>query len=78
MIIWSQLVEDEVVGPQSLVIQEGSDGISLKPFSDTDKAPPEISTSGKLAEQGDIKVGIARAGVECRIYLLMYLLGRYI
>ena len=33
----------------SLVIQKGSDGISLKPFLDTDKAPPKVATNGKLA-----------------------------
>ncbi|XP_023874497.1 uncharacterized protein LOC111987036 [Quercus suber] len=57
----TSFVEDEVVGPQSLVIQEGSDGISLEPFSDTDKAPPEVATSGKLAEQGDIKGGDSKS-----------------
>lgn len=57
----TSLVEDEVDGPQSLVIQEGSDGISLKPFSDTDKVPPEVATSGKLAEQGDIKGGDSKS-----------------
>ncbi|XP_040993723.1 uncharacterized protein LOC121240371 isoform X1 [Juglans microcarpa x Juglans regia] len=50
-------VEDDVVEPQSLEIQEGSDGISLKPISDTDKMLPDVATSGKLAEQGNIKAG---------------------
>lgn len=52
----ANLVED-VVEPQSLEIHEGSDGISLKPISDTDKVPPDVATSGKLAEQGNIKAG---------------------
>lgn len=51
------LVEDDVVEPESLEIQEGLDGISLKPFSDIDKGPPDVATSGKLAEQGNIKAG---------------------
>lgn len=55
------LVDDEVVGPQSLEIQEGTDGISLKPFSDTDKGPPYVATSEKLAEQGNIKSGDNRS-----------------
>lgn len=55
------LVEDEINGPQSLEIQEGSDGISLKPFSDTDKGLPEVATSGKLVEQGDIKGGDSKS-----------------
>ncbi|KAG2669700.1 hypothetical protein I3760_14G045200 [Carya illinoinensis] len=50
-------VEDDVVEPQSLEIQEGSDGISLKPISDTDKVLPDVATSGKLAEQGNMKAG---------------------
>ena len=45
----------------SLVIQEGSDGISLKPFSDIDKAPPEVAISGKLVEQADIKGGDSKS-----------------
>jgi hypothetical protein len=54
------LAEDEVVEPQSLEIQEGSDGISLKPLSDTDKGPLDVATSGKLEEQGSIKGGDSR------------------
>lgn len=54
------LADDEVVEPQSLEIQEGSDGISLKPFSDTDKGPLDVATSGKLEEQGSIKGGDSR------------------
>lgn len=41
------LIEEEVVEPQSLEIQESSDGISLKPFPETDKHPLEVSTNGK-------------------------------
>ncbi|CAL5195424.1 unnamed protein product [Lathyrus oleraceus] len=41
------LIEDEVVQPRSLEIQEGSDGISLKPFPETDKHSLEVSTNGK-------------------------------
>ena len=45
----------------SLVIQKGSDGISLKLFSDIDKAPPEVAISGKLVEQADIKGGDSKS-----------------
>ncbi|KAG7949118.1 hypothetical protein I3843_13G044700 [Carya illinoinensis] len=55
------LVEDDVVEPQSLEIQEGSDGISLKPISDTIKGPPDVATSGKLAEQESSKGGDGRS-----------------
>lgn len=34
------LLEDDVVEPQSLEIEEGLDGISLKPISDSDNCPP--------------------------------------
>lgn len=34
------LLEDDVVEPQSLEIEEGVDGISLKPISDSDSCPP--------------------------------------
>ncbi|XP_062174426.1 uncharacterized protein LOC133879728 isoform X1 [Alnus glutinosa] len=54
------LAEDEVVEPQSLEIQEGSDGISLKPFPDTNKGPLDVATSGKVEEQGSIKGGDSR------------------
>ncbi|RVW34346.1 hypothetical protein CK203_100990 [Vitis vinifera] len=39
-------IDDMVVEPQSLEIQEGSDGISLKPFSDMDKG--DVATTKKL------------------------------
>lgn len=41
-------IDDMVVEPQSLEIQEGSDGISLKPFSDMDKGSPDVATTKKL------------------------------
>jgi hypothetical protein len=41
------LIEEEVVQPRSLEIQESSDGISLKPFPETDKHSLEVSTSRK-------------------------------
>ncbi|MBA0732382.1 hypothetical protein Gogos_016480 [Gossypium gossypioides] len=40
-------IEDVVVGPQFLEIQEGTDGISLKPFADTDTGASDPG-SGKL------------------------------
>jgi hypothetical protein len=41
------LIEEEVVQPRSLEIQESSDAISLKPFPETDKHSLEVSTSRK-------------------------------
>lgn len=41
-------VEEMVVEPQSLEIQEGSDGFSLKPFSDIDKGSPDVGTTKNL------------------------------
>ncbi|KAK2406088.1 hypothetical protein P8452_68460 [Trifolium repens] len=41
------LIEEEVVQPRSLEIQESSDGISLKPFPETEKHSLEVSTSRK-------------------------------
>ncbi|KAE9600821.1 putative P-loop containing nucleoside triphosphate hydrolase, alpha/Beta hydrolase [Lupinus albus] len=43
----SSLIGEEVVEPQSLEIQEGSDGISLKPLPDTEKHALEAVTNGK-------------------------------
>ncbi|GKU85937.1 hypothetical protein SLEP1_g535 [Rubroshorea leprosula] len=37
-------VEDITVRPQSLEIQEGTDGISLRPFSETDNGPLDVAT----------------------------------
>ncbi|KAK9944624.1 hypothetical protein M0R45_010184 [Rubus argutus] len=42
------VVDDDIVEPQSLEIQEGSDGISLKPISDTDKEVPDVASNGKV------------------------------
>lgn len=41
------LLEDDVVEPQSLEIEEGLDGISLKPISDSDSCPPANVKSAK-------------------------------
>lgn len=51
----TNVVEDEVVEAQSLEIQEGSDGISLKPI-DTDKDGAEVagrSSQKSAAKNGD-------------------------
>ncbi|KAK8711741.1 hypothetical protein V6N13_147008 [Hibiscus sabdariffa] len=45
-------IEDVVVEPQSLEIQEGTDGISLKPFADTDNCESDTG-SGKLTEKNN-------------------------
>lgn len=50
------LVED-VVEAQSLEIEEGSDGISLKPISDT---APDLSTSDKFPKKSTTKSGDGR------------------
>lgn len=54
----TNLVEDEVVEAQSLEIQEGSDGISLKPISDTDKEAADVA--GRSAQKSSIKNGDGR------------------
>ncbi|TQD77042.1 hypothetical protein C1H46_037434 [Malus baccata] len=51
------VVDDDMVEPQSLEIQEGSDGISLKPISDTDKEPPYVVPSGKSVRKSSTKNG---------------------
>lgn len=43
----STSIEEEVVEPQSLEIQEGSDSISLKPLPNTDKHALEATANGK-------------------------------
>lgn len=43
----NSLIEEEAVQPRSLEIQESSDGISLKPFPETNKHSLEVSTNGK-------------------------------
>lgn len=47
----SNAVEDEAIEPQSLEIQEGSDGISLKPMSDLGNKPSDITLVGKSTEK---------------------------
>ncbi|XP_031404474.1 uncharacterized protein LOC116213599 isoform X2 [Punica granatum] len=44
-------LEDEAMEPQSLEIQEGSDSISLKPISDGDNKPSDITLAGKSTEK---------------------------
>lgn len=53
----STLIEEEVVEPQSLEIQEGSDGISLKPFPDTEKHALEVATNGKTDTKNNPMTG---------------------
>ncbi|KAK6937870.1 Fungal lipase-like domain [Dillenia turbinata] len=43
-----------VAVPQSLEIQEGSDGVSLKPVSDSDGEPSNEATAGKVAGNSNI------------------------
>ncbi|MBA0653147.1 hypothetical protein Goklo_020349 [Gossypium klotzschianum] len=45
-------IEDVVVGPQSLEIQEGTDGISLKPIANTDNCESDTG-SGKLTDKNN-------------------------
>lgn len=52
--------EDEVIEAESLEIQEGSDGISLKPFSDIDKGSPDTTMPGKMMENNGKKGGDSR------------------
>ncbi|XLR00422.1 hypothetical protein HN51_055224 [Arachis hypogaea] len=56
----STLIEEEVVEPQSLEIQEDSDGISLKPFPDSDKHSLELAKNGKTNTKGNIITGDER------------------
>ncbi|KAL4323371.1 hypothetical protein GQ457_11G003890 [Hibiscus cannabinus] len=52
------LISDEGVGPQFLEIQEGTDGISLKPFSDPDNGASDTGSgkfTGKTNGSGDNK-----------------------
>ncbi|KAL4336404.1 hypothetical protein HN51_020890 [Arachis hypogaea] len=56
----STLIEEEVVEPQSLEIQEDSDGISLKPFPDSDKHSLELAKNGKTNTKGNIVTGDER------------------
>ncbi|MBA0560463.1 hypothetical protein Golob_017358, partial [Gossypium lobatum] len=45
-------IEDVVVAPQSLEIQEGTDGISLKPIANTDNCESDTG-SGKLTDKNN-------------------------
>lgn len=47
----SSLLEDEAIEPQSLEIQEGSDGISLKPIPELDNRPTGLAMEGKPSEK---------------------------
>lgn len=51
------LIGEEVVAPQSLEIQEGSDGISLKPLPETDKQSLEVPTNGKTDAKNNVMTG---------------------
>ncbi|KAM5562963.1 hypothetical protein ABKV19_017917 [Rosa sericea] len=51
------IVDDDIVEPESLEIQEGSDGISLKPISDIDKDVPDVASNGKLASKSTTSSG---------------------
>lgn len=46
---------ENVAEPQSLEIQEGSDGISLKPLSDNNNGLPNEAMTGKVAEKTNAK-----------------------
>ncbi|PQQ13795.1 uncharacterized protein Pyn_00039 [Prunus yedoensis var. nudiflora] len=54
------VIDDDIVEAQSLEIQEGSDGISLKPISETDKEPPYVSPNEKSAKASTAKNGDGR------------------
>lgn len=53
------LVDDEVIEAQSLEIEEGCDGISLKPISDTGK-DSALATGGKFEQKSASKNGDGR------------------
>lgn len=53
----TNLGEDEVVEAQSLEIQEGSDGISLKPISDINKEAADVARAGRPTQKSAIKNG---------------------
>lgn len=46
-------IEDVADEPQSLEIQEGSDGVSLKPLSDTNNGLSDVASTRKLAEKSN-------------------------
>lgn len=49
------LVEDNDVEPQLLEIEEGLDGVSLKPLSDEDKAENTMETGTRVPEKSNMK-----------------------
>jgi len=51
------LIEEEVVAPQLLEIQEGSDGISLKPLPEADKHSSEVPMNGKTDTKNNVMTG---------------------
>lgn len=51
------LNEEEVVAPQLLEIQEGSDGISLKPLPEADKHSLEVPINGKTDTTNNVMTG---------------------
>lgn len=56
----TSIVDDDIVEPESLEIQEGSDGISLKPIADIAKEVADVESNGNLASKsttgnGDVK-----------------------
>lgn len=53
----ASLIEDEEGEPQSLEIQEGSDGISLKPISETGKGLQDLSMGGKSEQKSSTAKG---------------------
>ncbi|KAF8402168.1 hypothetical protein HHK36_013120 [Tetracentron sinense] len=56
----TSIIDEAEAAPQSLEIQEGSDGISLKPFSVMDKRAPEEVKSGKVAGKSGSSSGDSR------------------
>lgn len=53
-------IEDVADEPQSLEIQEGSDGISLKPFAETNNGQSYVATNEKIVEKRNTDVGDGR------------------
>ncbi|KAL5798653.1 hypothetical protein ACOSQ2_003473 [Xanthoceras sorbifolium] len=53
-------IEDMSDEPQSLEIQEGSDGISLTPLPDTNNGYSDVATTGKVAEKSNTRIGDGR------------------
>ncbi|XP_054783773.1 uncharacterized protein LOC129298782 isoform X2 [Prosopis cineraria] len=57
----STLIEEEVLEPQSLEIQEGSDSISLKPLPNSDKHAMEATANEKTDTKSNTITGDKRA-----------------